>query len=243
MCGSPRSFITSASIVCGRRIGRSARTPPRGSTGLRGGTTGWISKRTFAICTPGSRRGVSGDARSKGVHTEAGRAASAARGRRAGGQDPPAGGGRGAERRYTRRTFSVSRTGSGRGARSMMRWTRSPSGSTHKRVNLVLDADIRDCFGQLDQSWLGEVSRASDRGQKGPAADPEMARRGSHRGRGMVKDRGGTAQGASVSPLLANVFLHYVFDLWADQWRRRRRARGRDSRAVRRRLCGGLRAS
>jgi RNA-directed DNA polymerase len=31
----------------------------------------------------------------------------------------------------------------------------------------------------------------------------------------------GTAQGASVSPLLANVYLHYVFDLWADQWRRR----------------------
>ena len=35
----------------------------------------------------------------------------------------------------------------------------------------------------------------------------------------------GTAQGASVSPLLANVYLHYVFDLWADQWRRRN-ARG-----------------
>ena len=35
----------------------------------------------------------------------------------------------------------------------------------------------------------------------------------------------GTAQGASVSPLLSNVYLHYVFDLWADQWRRRH-ARG-----------------
>jgi retron-type reverse transcriptase len=35
----------------------------------------------------------------------------------------------------------------------------------------------------------------------------------------------GTAQGASVSPLLSNIFLHYVFDLWADQWRRRH-ARG-----------------
>ena len=39
------------------------------------------------------------------------------------------------------------------------------------------------------------------------------------------KTEAGTAQGASVSPLLSNVFLHYVFDLWADQWRRRR-ARG-----------------
>jgi hypothetical protein len=36
---------------------------------------------------------------------------------------------------------------------------------------------------------------------------------------------GRTAQGASVSPLLCNVYLHYVFDLWADQWRRRN-ARG-----------------
>ena len=35
------------------------------------------------------------------------------------------------------------------------------------------------------------------------------------------KTEAGTAQGASVSPLLSNIFLHYVFDLWADQWRRR----------------------
>ena len=33
------------------------------------------------------------------------------------------------------------------------------------------------------------------------------------------KTEAGTAQGASVSPLLSNIFLHYVFDLWADQWR------------------------
>jgi RNA-directed DNA polymerase len=32
----------------------------------------------------------------------------------------------------------------------------------------------------------------------------------------------GSPQGASVSPLLANVYLHYVFDLWADWWRRHR---------------------
>ena len=41
----------------------------------------------------------------------------------------------------------------------------------------------------------------------------------------MVETEDGTAQGASVSPLLSNVYLHYVFDLWADQWRRRH-ARG-----------------
>ena len=41
----------------------------------------------------------------------------------------------------------------------------------------------------------------------------------------LVETLEGTPQGASVSPLLANVYLHYVFDLWADQWRRRQ-ARG-----------------
>ena len=49
-------------------------------------------------------------------------------------------------------------------------------------------------------------------------------RESSRTGNGQAREAG-TAQGASVSPLLSNVFLHYVFDLWADQWRRRH-ARG-----------------
>jgi hypothetical protein len=80
-------------------------------------------------------------------------------------------------------------------------------------------------FGSLDQSWLLKFleHRIADRRvlrliQKWLAAgvieDGEWS-----------KTEAGTAQGASVSPLLSNVFLHYVFDLWADQWRRRH-ARG-----------------
>ena len=98
-------------------------------------------------------------------------------------------------------------------------------GITHKKVSFVLDADISDCFGSLDQSWLLKFleHRIADRRvlrliQKWLAAgvieDGEWS-----------KTEAGTAQGASVSPLLSNVFLHYVFDLWADQWRRRN-ARG-----------------
>ena len=98
-------------------------------------------------------------------------------------------------------------------------------GITHKKVSFVLDADISDFFGSLDQSWLLKFleHRIADRRvlrliQKWLAAgvieDGEWS-----------KTEAGTAQGASVSPLLSNVFLHYVFDLWADQWRRRN-ARG-----------------
>ena len=98
-------------------------------------------------------------------------------------------------------------------------------GITRKKVSYVLDADIRDLFGSLDQSWLLKFleHRIADKRvlrliQKWLAAgvieDGEWS-----------KTEAGTAQGASVSPLLSNVYLHYVFDLWADQWRRRN-ARG-----------------
>jgi RNA-directed DNA polymerase len=94
-------------------------------------------------------------------------------------------------------------------------------GIDRKKVSWVLDADIRDFFGQLDQSWLMKFlkHRIADRRvlrliEKWLAA-------------GVIEDgiwsqtATGTAQGASASPLLANVYLHYVFDLWAHQWRGR----------------------
>jgi group II intron reverse transcriptase/maturase len=94
-----------------------------------------------------------------------------------------------------------------------------------RRVNWVLDADLCDFFTSLDQSWLVKFleHRIADRRvlrliQKWLRA-------------GVIEDgewsltETGAAQGASVSPLLSNVYLHYVFDLWADQWRRRN-ARG-----------------
>ena len=70
---------------------------------------------------------------SEGVHTEAGRAASAARGRRAGGQDPPAGGGRGAERRIRAGLSRFLVRVSAGALASMMRWMRSRSGSRARR--------------------------------------------------------------------------------------------------------------
>ena len=95
------------------------------------------------------------------------------------------------------------------------------TGILRQRVSWVLDADFRDYFSSLDHQWLVRMleHRIADRRvlrliQKWLAA-------------GVIEEGSWTAfeegvpQGASVSPLLANVYLHYVFDLWAHQWRRR----------------------
>jgi hypothetical protein len=92
-------------------------------------------------------------------------------------------------------------------------------------VNWVLDADIRDFFGQLDRAWLREFLRHR-------IADKRVLRLiGKWLAAGVIEDGTwtpcdqGSPRGASVSPLLANVYLHYVLDLWAGWWRRRQ-ARG-----------------
>jgi group II intron reverse transcriptase/maturase len=98
-------------------------------------------------------------------------------------------------------------------------------GIQRKRVNWVLDADFRDYFSSLDHRWLERFleHRIGDRRvlrliQRWLAAG--VVEEGS-----WAAFEEGVPQGASASPLLANVYLHYVFDLWADQWRRRH-ARG-----------------
>jgi len=93
-------------------------------------------------------------------------------------------------------------------------------GITTKKVNWVLDADIRDFFGSLTHEWLVKFveHRIGDKRvvrliQKWLAAGVlEDGKR--------VRSEVGTVQGGSVSPLLANIYLHYVLDLWAQQWRK-----------------------
>ena len=89
------------------------------------------------------------------------------------------------------------------------------------RVNWILDADIRSYFDKIDQAWLIRMLEH----RIGDERVIRLVRKWLKAG---VLDEGvwsrsetGTPQGAVISPLLANVFLHYVFDLWAEQWRRR----------------------
>jgi group II intron reverse transcriptase/maturase len=88
-------------------------------------------------------------------------------------------------------------------------------------VNWILDADIRSFFDSVSQEWLvrflehrigdNRIIRLVRKWLKaGVLEDGEWS----------VSEEG-TPQGAVVSPLLANVYLHYTFDLWADRWRRR----------------------
>jgi group II intron reverse transcriptase/maturase len=99
------------------------------------------------------------------------------------------------------------------------------AGIYKKRVNWVLDADIRDFFTSLDQGWLAKFL-----GHR--IADKRVLRLiGKWLSAGVIENGTwsqtveGSPQGASVSPLLANVYLHYVFDQWV-QWWRRKHARG-----------------
>jgi len=98
-------------------------------------------------------------------------------------------------------------------------------GIKQKKVNWVLDADIRDFFTSLDHGWL-------ERFLEHRIADKRILRLiRKWVNAGVIEDgewsqtEEGTPQGASASPLLANVYLHYVLDRWARQWRRRQ-ARG-----------------
>src|ERR1022692_1067928 len=98
-------------------------------------------------------------------------------------------------------------------------------GINRKKVNYVLDADIRDFFTQLDQGWLEKFLEHRIADKRVLRLIQKWLRAGVIEDGEWSESLEGTAQGASVSPLLSNVYLHYAFDLWADQWRRRH-ARG-----------------
>jgi RNA-directed DNA polymerase len=91
----------------------------------------------------------------------------------------------------------------------------------YRKVSWVLDADIRDFFTSLDHGSLMRFLEHRIADRRVLRLIQKWLRAGVIEDGKWSQTEGGTAQGASASPLLANVCLHYVFDLWAHQWRRR----------------------
>ena len=89
----------------------------------------------------------------------------------------------------------------------------------------MLDADISDFFTGLDQSSLLKFLEHRIADKRALRLIQKWLRAGVIEDAEWSSTEAETARGASVSPLLSSVYLHYVFDLWADQWRRRN-ARG-----------------
>ena len=89
------------------------------------------------------------------------------------------------------------------------------------KVRWIIDADIQGFFDAVNQEWLirflehrigdRRIIRLIQKWLKAGILEDGTVK---------ISDRG-TGQGSVISPLLANVYLHYVFDLWAEQWRRR----------------------
>ncbi len=93
-------------------------------------------------------------------------------------------------------------------------------GITQRKVSWVLDADVSGFFDNIDHQWLMKFIEHR-------IADTRLLRLIKKWLRAGVSDEGkwsktlvGTPQGAVISPLLANVYLHYVLDLWVNKWRK-----------------------
>jgi len=95
------------------------------------------------------------------------------------------------------------------------------TGIGNTKVNWILDADIRSFFDMVSQEWLirfvehrigdRRIIRLIQKWLKAGILEDEVV---------TVSERG-TGQGSVISPLLANIYLHYAFDLWANRWRQR----------------------
>jgi len=96
------------------------------------------------------------------------------------------------------------------------------AGIMTRKVNWVLDADIRGYFDAISHEWLEKfiTHRIADR--RVLRHIRKWLNAGVLEDGSKTYSEEGVPQGGSISPVLANVYLHYVFDLWVEQWRRKR---------------------
>jgi RNA-directed DNA polymerase len=94
-------------------------------------------------------------------------------------------------------------------------------GISSRKVNFILDADIRSFFTEVSQQWVVRFLEHRIGDMRILRLVQKWLRAGVLEDGIVTIEEKGTGQGSVISPLLANVYLHYVFDLWAERWRRR----------------------
>ena len=94
-------------------------------------------------------------------------------------------------------------------------------GISSTKVSWILDADIRSFFDTVSQEWLIRFLEHRIGDQRIIRLIRKWLKAGVLEDGVVTVSETGTGQGSVISPLLANVYLHYVFDLWAERWRRR----------------------
>ena len=96
------------------------------------------------------------------------------------------------------------------------------AGLLTKRVNWVLDVDIRGFFDAIDHGWLVKFVEHRIADRRVVRLVQKWLNAGVLEDGKRMRVEEGTPQGGSASPLLANIYLHYAFDLWVQAWRRKR---------------------
>ena len=90
-----------------------------------------------------------------------------------------------------------------------------------KKVSFILDADIRSFFDEVNQEWLIRFLEHRIGDRRIIRLIRKWLKAGVLENGVVTVSERGTGQGAVISPLLANIYLHYVLDLWANRWRQR----------------------
>jgi len=96
------------------------------------------------------------------------------------------------------------------------------TGLLTRKVNWVLDLDIKGFFDGISHEWLVKFIEHRIADRRVVRLVQKWLRAGVLEDGKRIRMEEGTPQGGSASPLLANVYLHYVFDLWAQAWRKKR---------------------
>jgi retron-type reverse transcriptase len=89
-------------------------------------------------------------------------------------------------------------------------------------VNWVLDLDIRSYFDRISHEWLVKFVEHRIRDRRVVRLIQKWLNAGVLEDGKHLRVEEGTPQGGSASPLFANIYLHYAFDLWVQTWRRKR---------------------